>query len=200
MLQPAANPPNLAAAEPAAALASSLPADDRGAPAADDAASLLRAAPAPEAPASVDSTPSEPRADAAPAGDSTTGATGVDELAADEAPAEADRSATVRLGLLRQLDQALRLPTGLRQRLAQLVDRAEAQPDGREAPLLTLGEAVRLFEEALPPHLMVAPGEGALLAHPAGESFFRDPAGDLSDADARSLAAAQLARSGFARR
>jgi hypothetical protein len=61
-----------------------------------------------------------------------------------------------------------------------------------------VSDAIALLEEALPAHVLLSPDEADTAAHPRGESFFTGNPRDLSDEDARRIAAAQLARTGFA--
>lgn len=121
------------------------------------------------------------------------------ELPATDA-ATFDPHAALRETLRDWLTHSSRLPPVLRQRLAELVEGAEAAADGSEMPSLRLADAARLFEQSLPAHLLVAAGETDELAHSGGDDYFRDASAGPSDADARALAAGQLARSGFGRK
>jgi hypothetical protein len=89
------------------------------------------------------------------------------------------------------------LPPALRDRLAGVVEsQAASAADG--VVRVPIEAAVRAVEEALPEFLRGG-NRAARPEHPAGESFFRGAAAELSDADAEAIARGQLARSGLLR-
>lgn len=111
-------------------------------------------------------------------------------------PSEAER----REQLVQRIANAHRLPRGMRDRLAGMVEQVRFSDSGAEEPALRVSDAVALLEESLPPQVLLgAEGlEGA--SHPRGDSFFTGDPHDLTDDQARQIAAAQLARTGFARK
>jgi hypothetical protein len=89
------------------------------------------------------------------------------------------------------------LPKGLRDRFAERVETVQLSSDADPTPVIPVAEAVEMIEAALPEHVQLAPEQLATPAHPHGESFFTGGSRDLSDEDAKRIAAEQLAASGF---
>jgi hypothetical protein len=112
-------------------------------------------------------------------------------------PGPRQSEAELRAELADRVATAHRLPRGVRERLATMLESVRFDPSGREEPALRVSDAVALLEEALPDSVLLAAGAMSTASHPRGEAFFSGDAGSLSDADARRLAAEQLARTGY---
>lgn len=91
------------------------------------------------------------------------------------------------------------LSPGIRERMAAVVEATgELARDGRT--LVSLDEAMRALNEALPGALRLGASDVQRPEHPAGGAFFRTtPAGEMSDDEATEIARGQLARSGLLR-
>jgi hypothetical protein len=91
------------------------------------------------------------------------------------------------------------LSPGIRERMAAVVEATgELARDGRT--LVSLDEAMRALDEALPGAIRLGAGDVQRPEHPAGGAFFRTtPAGEMSDDEANDIARGQLARSGLLR-
>ena len=91
------------------------------------------------------------------------------------------------------------LSPGMRERMAAVVEAtAELARDGRT--LVSLDDALRVFDDALPGALRLGPNDVQRPDHPGGSAFFRTtPAGEMSDDEANEIARTQLARSGLLR-
>lgn len=106
----------------------------------------------------------------------------------------------LRQDLAERIGSAQRLPRGVRERLAGMIETIRFDDSGRDEPALRVSDAVALLEESLPAHLLLAADDLEAATHPRGDSFFTGDARFLSDDDARRIAANQLARSGYQRR
>lgn len=87
------------------------------------------------------------------------------------------------------------LSPGIRERMAAVVESTgELARDGRT--LVSLDDAMRALDEALPGALRLSTSDVQRPEHPAGGAFFRTtPAGEMSDDEANEIARGQLARS-----
>ncbi len=93
--------------------------------------------------------------------------------------------------------EELPLSPAARERLRSLLPAATPQ----EASLLVpLEAALELFGSALPAALLHGAEQALVAEHPAGSGYFTAGAGELSDEEARRIAAEQLAGSGYERR
>lgn len=106
----------------------------------------------------------------------------------------------LRQELAQRIGGAQRLPRGVRERLAGMLETIRFDDSGRDEPALRVSDAVALLEETLPAHLLLAADEIEAAGHPRGDRFFTGDPRSLSDEDARHIAAQQLARSGYQRR
>lgn len=104
----------------------------------------------------------------------------------------------LRAELAERLARSHRLPRGVRERLAGMVATIRFDDSGRDEPALRVSDAIALLEETLPAHVLLSADDVDAAAHPRGDSFFTGDPRELSDEDARRIAAAQLARTGFA--
>jgi hypothetical protein len=102
--------------------------------------------------------------------------------------------------LAERLARSHRLPRGVRERLAGMLETIRFDDTGRDEPALRVSDAVALLEESLPAHVLLADDDLEAAVHPRGDSFFTGDPRSLSDDDARRIAADQLARSGLRRR
>jgi hypothetical protein len=89
------------------------------------------------------------------------------------------------------------LPKGLRDRLCERIETVQLSADADPTPVIPVAEAVEMIEAAIPEHFQLAPDQLASPAHPHGEGFFTGGSQDLSDDEARRIAAEQLAATGF---
>lgn len=115
---------------------------------------------------------------------------------------EQEEASTARQDLYRtQLSQRIRLskrlPKGLRDRLAEVVETIQLSQDGAEQPTLRVSDAVSMIEEAMPAHVQLDPDRLQRPGHPAGEAFFTGDPHGLSDEEAERIAREQLTSSGF---
>jgi len=99
--------------------------------------------------------------------------------------------------LTERIEQSRRLPRGLREQFAQLVDQVALDADGQEQPSLRLSDALAIVEESIPAQLLLDPEQAHAARHIHGESFFTGDASQLSDEEAASIASSQLAGAGF---
>ena len=104
----------------------------------------------------------------------------------------------LRAELAERLARSHRLPRGVRERLAGMVATIRFDDSGRDEPALRVSDAIALLEETLPAHVLLSADDVDAATHPRGDSFFTGDPRQLSDDDARRIAAAQLARTGFA--
>lgn len=104
----------------------------------------------------------------------------------------------LRAELAERLARSHRLPRGVRERLAGMVATIRFDDSGRDEPALRVSDAIALLEETLPAHVLLSADDVDGATHPRGDSFFTGDPRELSDEDARRIAAAQLARTGFA--
>jgi hypothetical protein len=84
------------------------------------------------------------------------------------------------------------LPPALRDRLAAVVEAGQS-------PSLDVAVCLEALEETLPDFLRGHRNNVTLPAHPSGNAFFQGGDGELTDAEAETLAQRQLARSGLLR-
>jgi len=108
------------------------------------------------------------------------------------------RLAARRDALREEIEAAHRLPAGLKASLAERIDAIGFNDAGAEEPSLTLADAVRLWEAAIPTGVAVAVQETRESAHPRGDGYFRGDPNSLTDEDAERIAREQVRRSGFA--
>lgn len=106
----------------------------------------------------------------------------------------------LRQDLSERLARSHRLPRGVRERLAGMIEEIRFDDSGRDEPALRLSDAVTLLEESLPASVLLAGEQVEMAAHPRGDSFFTGDPRSMSDDDARRIAANQLARTGYGRR
>ncbi len=106
----------------------------------------------------------------------------------------------LRQELAERVGRSHRLPRGVRERLAGMLETIRFDDSGRDEPALRVSDAVALLEESLPAHLLLSADEVEAATHPRGDSFFTGDPRSLSDDDARRIAANQLARMGYQRR
>lgn len=102
--------------------------------------------------------------------------------------------------LAERVGRAHRLPRGVRERLAGMLETVRFDDGGRDEPALRVSDAVALLEESLPAQLLLSADDLETAAHPRGDSFFTGDPRSLSDDDARRIAANQLARTGYQRK
>jgi hypothetical protein len=124
---------------------------------------------------------------------------------ADTAAAEADaerrrRQEQYRGQLASRIRRSRRLPKGLRDQLAQVVETVQLSRDGDEEPVLRVSHALAMLEQTLPATVALADENLERPGHPLGETFFTGDAARLSDEEAERIAGEQLASAGFARR
>ncbi|HEX5106168.1 MAG TPA: hypothetical protein VFV87_20250 [Pirellulaceae bacterium] len=95
--------------------------------------------------------------------------------------------------------EAARVPPGMRERLAALVE-SGGQIGADGVALVSIDEALCAVAEGLPNSVRLRGEELARPGHPGGEAFFTSAGGEvLSDERAEELARGQLARSGLLR-
>lgn len=114
-------------------------------------------------------------------------------------PGSRSSAADYRAELAERIARATRLPRGARERLSGMLENVRFDDSGRDEPALRVSDAIALLEETLPAHVLLAPQDVEPSTHPRGDSYFTGDARQLSDDDARRIAAAQLARTGFTR-
>lgn len=105
--------------------------------------------------------------------------------------------AELKAELAERVATAHRLPRGVRERLAGMLESVHFDDSGRDEPALRVSDAVALLEESLPQSVLLAASDVHAAAHPRGDAFFTGEPSSLSDDDARRIAAAQLARTGY---
>jgi len=135
-------------------------------------------------PPAGDRAEAEPR----PAGDEQDGP-GIEPAEEGDAAAKLDEAR-------RRIEAADDLPRGLRERLLEQIEEAEAAGGD---PTLSVADVIDLLEETVPPSLRFSPEELSAAEHPLGDAFFTGDAAQMSDAEAQRIAAEQLAHTGFAR-
>jgi hypothetical protein len=105
--------------------------------------------------------------------------------------------AELKAELAERVAQAHRLPRGVRDRLAGMLESVQFDDSGRDEPALRVSDAVALLEESLPQSVLLAASDVHAAPHPRGDAFFTGDPSSLSDDDARRIAAEQLARTGY---
>jgi hypothetical protein len=108
-----------------------------------------------------------------------------------ESARQAGASAGGRGILAERIRQAVRLPAGLRARLAELVEAPEAAE--------SIDAALGAVADALPAALRIDERSVRRPGHPGGAAFFSRETGELSDDEAERIAREQLARAGLLR-
>ena len=99
--------------------------------------------------------------------------------------------------LAQRIRSSRKLPKGLRDRLAELVETLQLSDDADAVPRVPVAEAVDMIEAAIPENLQFAEGPLESPVHPRGESFFTGDSSRLSSEDAQRIAKEQLAATGF---
>ena len=89
------------------------------------------------------------------------------------------------------------LSPGMRQRLAEVVER---QPPEQGPPQIPLDDVLAILAETVPSQLRLAAGELSPAPHPEGEAFFSGNPADDAERQAAAVAREQLALSGLLRR
>ena len=119
---------------------------------------------------------------------------------ANPAERETDRTPEIiaqRGQLAQRIRNSRKLPKGLRDRLAEVVETLQLSDDAETVPALPVAEAVEMIEAAIPENLQFHEGPLETPAHPRGEGFFTGGASQLSSEDAERIAKEQLAATGF---
>ena len=99
--------------------------------------------------------------------------------------------------LAQRIRNSRKLPKGLRDRLAEVVETIQLSSDSDSIPSVPVAEAVEMIEAAIPENVQFGEGPLESPTHPRGESFFTGGASQLSPADAQRIAQEQLAATGF---
>jgi hypothetical protein len=100
--------------------------------------------------------------------------------------------AELKAELAERVAQAHRLPRGVRERLAGMLESVRFDDSGRDEPALRVSDAVALLEESLPQSVLLAASDVHAAPHPRGDAFFTGDPSSLSDDDARRIAADRL--------
>jgi hypothetical protein len=142
----------------------------------------------------------QPETDALPGDEQQS--TDDDTVLADESESPAPVApvsdvAAQRVQLAERIRGSRKLPKGLRDRLASVVETLQLSDDAEAVPTLPVAEAVAMIEAAIPENLQFVEGPLDSPAHPRGENFFTGDASQLSDDDAQRIASEQLAATGF---
>ena len=125
----------------------------------------------------------------------------VDTVLAEDDDPEPDEAAkplaAQRLRLAERIRASRKLPKGLRERLAEVVESVEQSEEAEGQPTVPVAEAVAMIEAAIPENIQFGEGELVTPRHPRGENFFTGSGAQLSDEDAQRIASEQLAATGF---
>lgn len=97
-----------------------------------------------------------------------------------------------------RIRESRNLPKALKERVAALIETSGEQSSGN-ASGVSIDEAIRAIEDALPEFLRRDERGGKQVEHPDGDGFFNGDPHALSDTEAEELARGQLARSGLLR-